>query len=114
MLVAVTSDPLPPPVSAGIAAGRAKRKIGAEARRRAREIRDAARASGTQAEAVAQLLGFVAQYPSVEFLQKIIARLLHEIGDDDLALATWRGIVSRHPGSADPFRHLALLNQRPR
>src|SRR5712692_7331533 len=112
MLVAVDPVSLAAAVSAGVAAGHGKRKVSSEIRGRAREIRDLARASGTRAAAVTELLTFVREYPSAEFLQKIIARLWHEMGDDDRALAAWRGILSRHPNSTDSFRNLVLLTSR--
>lgn len=108
-------DPLEEAVAAGIAAGHARRRLTAEVRAEALAIRERARASNDpndHAAAVCELLAIVRDYPACEEPQKIIARLLHESGDDERAFAAWSGIDRRFPQSADVFLAFLALTRR--
>jgi glycosyltransferase involved in cell wall biosynthesis len=109
---AARADPLGEAVAAGFAAGHARRRLTAEVRAQAVAIRDRARASNDRAAAISELLLFLREYPSSEELQKIIARLWHEMDEDERALDAWSGIGRRFPQSADAFRTLLALTWR--
>lgn len=83
-----------------------------EVRRRARAIRDTARATGCRAEAVSELMAFVRDYPATEEFQKIIARLFHEMHDYERALGAWLGISRRFPRSMGAFHGVVILAHR--
>lgn len=92
--------------------GNTGRRPTQEDRRRARAIRDHARATGERAQAVSQLLDFVRDYPDTEEFQKIVARLLHEMHDDERAFGAWLGVSLRFPESMDAFHSLVTLAHR--
>lgn len=108
------ADPLYPAIAAGLAAGRSRHRIPAQTRARAREIRDTARTTGNRAAAVPELLLLIEEYPRAEEIQKIVARLLHEMHESERALAAWLGIAGRFPASMDAFLTLVRLTYRQR
>lgn len=88
-----------------------KRRPTQEVRLRVRAVYDAARATARYAEAVSQLMPFVRDYPKTEEFQKILARLLDEMHEDD-ALCAWLGISLRFPRSMDAFHGLVRAAHR--
>lgn len=114
MFSASGSDPLGISVTAGIAGGHGQRRMPAAIRARVRALRDFARVSGDRSTAIAELLTLVREYPRAEGLQKIVARLFHELHDDERAIEAWRGIAVRYPESMDAYRTLVALTNRHR
>jgi glycosyltransferase involved in cell wall biosynthesis len=105
-------DPIREAVAEGIAAGNAKRRPTQEIRMRARAIRDQARATSCHETAISELLVFVSDYPGAEEFQKVVARLFHEMHDDEGAFHAWLGIGLRFPDSMDAFHNLVTLTHR--
>src|SRR5581483_8135283 len=75
--------------------------IGIPARLAARDLRETAFARGDPASAVGELLSLLRLHPRDELLQRVLARVLEEIGEHDKAVAAWQGIVERFPGSRE-------------
>jgi len=111
-LITSAVDPVRETVAAGIAAGKAKHRPTGDIRIRSRAIRDRARAEDCRQAAISELLLFVGDYPTIEEFQKIVARLLHEVHDEEGALAAWLGICLRFPESMDAFLNLVVLTHR--
>lgn len=102
------ADALGQAVAEGAAVGNLRRRATPDVRLRARAIRDQARASGRYDAAIGQLLPLVREYPAVEEIQKIAARLLGEMRDSG-ALDAWLGVSLRFPAAMDAFHNVAML-----
>ncbi len=110
-----SADPIGSAVAAGIAPGFGARPPAQSARLAARRASDNAFSRGTPGATFEALLSLVRHHPTDEILQRIVARLLDDIGDSDKAEVAWRGIVARFPQSQEAFLSLAAaLARRPR
>jgi glycosyltransferase involved in cell wall biosynthesis len=108
------ADPIGAAAAEGIAAGFGARPPGRYARLAACRAADDAFRRGTPGAALEALLALVRDHPADEVLQRIVARLLDDIGDNDRAAAAWRGIVARFPQSPAAFLGLAKVLARRR
>lgn len=114
LLAQLPFNPVADPLLEALVAGRSntRRRPTQQDRLRARAIRDIARATGRCSEAVSELMPFVRDYPATEEFQKIIARLLHEMHDEERAFSAWLGISLRFPRSMDAFHGVVILSRR--
>ena len=111
-LPALSADPVGDAVAEGAAAGFAYRAPSCSARLTAQRARDNAFALGDSAHALATLLLLVRDYPADEVLQRIVARVLGEIGERKKAALAWEGIVARFPQSREAFLGLVMAVAR--
>jgi len=68
------------------------------------------RALGREREAIPHLEALIAAEPARAEPRRVLARLLHELGDDPEAqIAAWRSLLSAAPGDAEADGRLAAL-----